>query len=351
MFLRVIIALFVLTLLASCNQDFIAYTKTADDVPEEEKRLEEEPIKPEIPFSDEEIDAKLKELMETKAKSYRIGPSDKFSFNVYGELDLEVKDVVVRADGFITLNLIGDIKVEGLSIPEATEMIDRKYSEFLKEPRTSLIPLEMGSGSFTILGKVNYPGSYLIERELRVVDAIAMAGGLGTGRFRDNTVELANLENAFMVRGDNVLPINFYSLVKKGDSRYNIPLMPGDYINIPSTRSQEVYVSGEVKEPDAYGFSDGLTLTKLLAYAQGLTVGARENELRIIRGSLANPKVYTVNLAKIRSGELVDFKMEPGDILYAPRKPLTNWNIFINEVLPSFNAISTTSEALRSTYR
>jgi len=290
--------------------------------------------------SEEEIISELRSLNKLEAKSYLIGPSDKFDFSVYNEPDLQLKGVIVRADGYITLNLIGDLKVEGLTIGQATELINQKYEKYLKSPKTSLIPYELSSGKFTILGKVNNPGSYSIEKELRLLDAIAMAGGLSIGIFKNSTVELADLEHSFIVRQHSILPVNFVRLIKKGDTLHNIPIHPGDYINIPSSRSQEVYVLGAVKTPDAYGYRENLTLTQIITYAQGTLSVSSEGHIRVIRGGLSDPKVFVVDLKKIKAGRLLDFKLEPGDIVFVPKTPLAKWNDVMEQVLPSIEALT-----------
>lgn len=300
-------------------------------------QVEQLPIKVK---SKDEIISELRYLNKLEAKSYVIGPSDKFDFFVYNEPDLQLKSVIVRADGHITLNLIGDVKIEGLTVGQAAELINKKYEKYLKLPKTSLIPYELSSGKFTILGKVNNPGSYSIEKELRLLDTIAIAGGLSIGIFKNSTVELADLEHSFIVRQHSILPVNFVRLVKKGDTLHNIPIHPGDYINIPSSRNQEVYVLGAVKTPDAYGYRDNLTLTQIITYAQGTLSVSSESNIRVIRGGLSDPKVFVIDLKKIKAGKLLDFKLEPGDIVFVPKTPLAKWNDIMEQVLPSIKAIT-----------
>lgn len=313
---------------------FVKYKAKPVDI-----RMVQDQNDPVAAVSDEDIAAQLKELNNLKPAPYHVGASDKFSFSIYGEPDLFVKTVIVRTDGFITLPLIGDVEVQGLTMDEATKAIEARYKKYIRNPKAILIGYEFSSGKFTIMGKVALPGLYPIEKDLRVLDAIALSGGFSVGHFRNSTVELADLEHSYVVRAERVLPVDFVALIKKGRTEHNIPIAPGDYIYVPSSRNQEVYVIGAVKTPDAYGYRDSLTLTQVITYAQGTVVGARETEIRVIRGGLSSPMVYCVNFKKIKNGTLLDFRLAPGDIVFVPKTRLTRWNDVIEQVLPSVRVL------------
>lgn len=302
-------------------------------------RMPQDQNEPVPAVSTDDIAAQLRKLNGLKPQPYHVGASDKFNFSIYGEPDLFLKTVIVRTDGFITLPLIGDVEVQGLTMDEATNVIETRYKKYIRNPKAILIPYEFSSGKFTIIGKVALPGLYPIEKNLRVLDAIALAGGFSVGHFRNSTVELADLEHSYVVRAERVLPVDFVKLVKKGRTEHNIPIVPGDYIYVPSSRNQEVYVIGAVRTPDAYGYRDSLTLSQVITYAQGTVVGARESEVRVIRGGLSSPMVYCVNFKKIKSGTLLDFRLAPGDIVFVPKTRLARWNDVIEQILPSVRVL------------
>jgi len=325
-----------LAILCGCDnrERFVAHEATSPEIDVVSYQYVGQPARTEQQVVDE-----LKELHKVAVEPYRIGMSDTFAFSVYGEATLEVPDVVVRTDGCITLPLIGDVNIEGLTMEEATARIDEKYRKYLVEPRCILMPKEINSGSYTILGKVNFPNIYPIGRKTLLADAIAKAGGFSMGQFRASTIELADLEHSYIVRNGDVLPVDFVRLIRSHDMLHNIPVKPGDYIYIPSARNQEVYVLGSVTAPEAYGYQDDMTITQAIANARGFSTGAQLNDIRVLRGSMSNPVVYNVNYNLIRTGQQLDFKLMPGDVVYVPSTVLWKWNEIVNQILPTIQLL------------
>jgi polysaccharide export outer membrane protein len=283
-----------------------------------------------------------KELLSLHTKedsNYVIGAGDMFNVFVYEEPELNVKGSIVKADGTLTFQLIGDVKVAALTINEAMAKIAKKLKRYLINPIVSIIPVEFRSKSFTILGKVSEPGTYQITNDAKAIDSIAIAQGLSIGIFEDNTIELADLEHAFIRRGNKVLPVNFIELVRKGNPLHNIPLKDKDYIYIPSALNTEVYILGEVNLPGHYGFKENMTLSQVVTYAKGFKVNANLQQVAIIRGTLTNPIVYLANLEDILEGKSKDFRVKPFDIVYIPTSTLGDWNNILQTILPSLETI------------
>lgn len=283
----------------------------------------------------------LKRLHEIDKSTYRISAGDKFNVYVYGEEDLNTKEVLVKRDGTLTFKLVGDVAVAGKSIPEATNAIEQKLRRYIKYPKVSLMPYELKNSSFTIIGKVDKPGVYYFETDTRVAEAIALAGGLSIGIFQNNTVELADLEHSFVKRGDRILPINFMELIHSGNMTMNVPLADGDYIYIPSAMSKEVYVIGEVNAPGYFGYRENTSLGRILSYAGGMK-NTSASTVYVLRGNLVSPKIFEVRIDHILQGLSRDFKMQPNDIVYVPKSPLGSWNAIVELVLPSMDAVLNT---------
>lgn len=285
------------------------------------------------------IKSELLFLHKKQKRDYVIGSGDMFNIFVYEEPELNVKGSVVKVDGTLTFQLIGDVKVSGLTINQAMEKIAKKLKRYLVTPIVSIIPVEFRSTSFTILGKVSQPGTYQITNNAKAIDSIAIAQGLSIGIFEDNTIELADLEHAFIRRGSRVLPVNFIELVRKGNPLHNIPLKDKDYIYIPSALNTEVYILGEVNLPGHYGFKENMTLSQVVTYAKGFKVNANLKQIAIIRGTLTNPIVYIANLEDIVEGKSKDFRVKPFDIVYIPTSTLGDWNNILKTIMPSLETI------------
>jgi polysaccharide export outer membrane protein len=286
------------------------------------------------------IRRELVKLQKNKATPYKIGSGDKFNLSIYREPELSFEGGVVKPDGTLTIPMVGDVKVSGLSINQAMVSISEKLKKYMKDPIVSLIPLEFRAQSYTILGKVNAPGNYPVYQNSRILDTIADAKGLSTGIFQDNTIELADLDHAFIRRGKKTLPVNFTELVKNGNALHNIPLQDKDYIYIPSSLNTEIYVLGEVKNTGYYGYRDNITLIQILGRAGGYLDTGNINEVAILRGTMSDPTVYVIDLEKILEGKAVDFKLKPFDVIFVPKGVLGSWNTLLKMINPSLQTLT-----------
>lgn len=290
--------------------------------------------------SQAEINRELVKLQKNNVMSYKIGSGDKFTVTIYGQPELTVKNGVVKPDGTLTVSMVGDVKVSGMSINDAMYKISEKLKRYMQKPIVSLIPLEFSAQTYTILGKVNKPGNYPVNEHSRVLDTIADAEGFSIGVFKDNTVELADLEHAFIRRGKNILPVNFMELVSKGNPLHNIPLEDKDYIYIPSSLNTELYMLGEVKTSGYYGYRENMTLTQLISHAGGYLSTGNINKIAVIRGSISDPSVYLVDFEKILEGNSVDFKLQPYDIVFIPKSNFGDWNTLLDMLTPSLQVLT-----------
>lgn len=124
--------------------------------------------------------------------AYRIRGGDKLQVAVFKQEALS-GEVLVRADGRVTVALIGDIAVVGKTPPEAATEIANALSAtgFIEKPSVSVAVLETRNPDFAVLGEVKQPGSFELKPGTTVLDAVALAGGL---------TEFANKDRVFVVR-------------------------------------------------------------------------------------------------------------------------------------------------------
>ena len=145
--------------------------------------------------------------------SYRLGSGDQVRVTVFGHTDLSGQ-FDVGSDGRLALPLIGEVKVAGLSLSEVEAAIIAKLKpDYLKNPQLSVEVVNYRP--FYIIGEVKSPGSYAYVGGMRVVNAVAMAGGFSY-RARENQL--------FITRaGDG----------KKTPADQDTPVLPGDVIEVP----------------------------------------------------------------------------------------------------------------------
>ena len=286
------------------------------------------------------IQEELKALHVVNPTPYEIHPGDLFKLSVYNQPTL-TSDILIAPDGTTNLPLVGILKLSGLNMDDAVNLIEEKLSRYLKSPIVTFSPLTVSGYYFTIAGRVNKPGNFTVSiGQTRLLDAIALAGGFQLGAFNNDTVELADLDNAFIKRNGRKLPVDFKKLVYEGDDLQNIPLLNGDYIYIPSTMNGSIIYLGEVKSNTYVGFSEGMTLLQGLAYVDGLKSDTYSSYVKVIRGGVENTVVYTVNIDHILNGKMKDFKLEANDIIYVPQDDISRWNTLIRKLLPTLQFVN-----------
>ena len=156
-----------------------------------------------------------------------LGIGDLVTVSVWGSEELSTT-VPVRPDGNITVPLVGELHLAGMTPYDAREELNEAYSKFVSEPTVSLVVNEINSRKVFILGEVATPGVYDLVQPLKLVQALALAGGLTPFAKKDQIVVL-RVENGIDRRRVYSLK-DIISGVKSDD---NIPLVPGDTIIVP----------------------------------------------------------------------------------------------------------------------
>ena len=110
---------------------------------------------------------------------YTIGVTDVLKITVWRNPDLSVEQVPVRSDGMISVPLINDVQAEGMTPEELKDVITRELSEYVTEPSVTVVVVGMNSRYVSVIGEVGQDTRVPLTRDLRVLEAIASAGGFG----------------------------------------------------------------------------------------------------------------------------------------------------------------------------
>jgi len=162
----------------------------------------------------------------TQPTEYVVGDGDVLHINVWKESEIS-QTVVVRPDGNISLPLVGDVVVAGLSPRQIQQLLTEKLKNILTNPKVTVSVAEVRSKMVYITGEVGKPGAYPVALPLNVLQLIARAGGLN---------EFANRKNIYILRGadkKNRLHFNYKEVVKGKNSDQNVILQPGDTVVVP----------------------------------------------------------------------------------------------------------------------
>ena len=113
----------------------------------------------------------------TQREDYVIGPSDILGIRVWKNPELSVEQVPVRPDGKISTPLAGEVQAAGLTSKQLEDVLAKALTVYVTAPHVTVIVLKMDSRHVSVEGQVQRPGLIPLESDMRVVDAITMAGG------------------------------------------------------------------------------------------------------------------------------------------------------------------------------
>ena len=184
--------------------------------------------KPELPS------ASFVAMQEGPGEEYIIGPLDELTVFVWRNPELGAS-VQVRPDGRITTPLITDMPAVGKTPSMLAEDLKLQLSQYIQEPLVSVI-VNKFAGTFSqqvrVVGATEKPASLPYRANMTLLDAMIAVGGLS---------EFAAGNRAKLIRFDKEsgsqreFGIRLGDLLKKGDSKANVMLMPGDVIIIPES--------------------------------------------------------------------------------------------------------------------
>lgn len=162
----------------------------------------------------------------TSSPQYPLGSADVIHVSVWKNADLS-QTVTVGPDGFVSLPLLGDLHVAGLTTNQLAADLSDKLRSYVVSAQVTVSLVEIHSRQIFVTGQVGRPGAYALLAPINVLQLIAQAGGLSTFADRKNILVLRT-ENSEVKR----LRFNYTSAIR-GDSKQNINLQPGDTIIIP----------------------------------------------------------------------------------------------------------------------
>ncbi|SKA93110.1 protein involved in polysaccharide export, contains SLBB domain of the beta-grasp fold [Prosthecobacter debontii] len=270
------------------------------------------------------------------AESLTLGPGDAINITVIGQPEYARTGVTIGPDGRLTYLQAQGIQAAGLTIDELRQKLSSDLSRYYKNFNLVVTPMTFQSRKVYVLGKVVKKGAINLDRPLTLLEVVAEAGGLETGLFQQNTVELADLGRSFLIRGQSRLPVDMEALFLKGDMTQNVLVQPGDYLYFPSANSNEIYVMGDVKMQGTQGLLAHTSVHSAIAQAGGFTPKAYTKRVLIVRGSLEKPETFVVNMDDILSAKEKGFRLEPKDIVYIADKPWARAEELLSFALNAF---------------
>lgn len=240
--------------------------------------------------------------------SLQLGVGDLVELTVYDVPELTTK-TRISSTGDILCPLIGPTHVAGLTVEEATQLIQKRLGNFLKDPYVSLFVSEYAAQGASVLGEVTKPGVYPVLGEQHLFDLISASGGL---------TERSGHSITITHRSDPdhpvVLPVS-RNLSDNPES--NVRVFPRDTIVV--RKADIVYVVGDVGRPSGLLMdASGLTVLQAVALAGGTTKTAKLSGAKILHKGPTGMTETPVQLKKILQAKAPDLPLQANDILVVP---------------------------------
>lgn len=284
---------------------------------------------------------------------YRIGAGDVLNVQVYNRPQLSREAVRVDGRGMIRMPWIDEeIRAACHTEAEVAAEVTAQYRRLLRNPQVGVFIKEYQSQPVAVIGAVNQPGRFQLQRRVRLLELLTFAGGPAERAGRNvqiihaaQTNLCARPEDAATSAGDGeaAAPTNestaeasartaapgevaaageesLTSLslreVMRGDARANPDVLPGDIVTIPD--ADQVYVVGNVLKPSTLTLRESLTVSQAVAMAGGLMPDSRSERVRVVRQTAGGKTEIYVDLKAVEKRRAEDVALQANDIIDVP---------------------------------
>lgn len=159
--------------------------------------------------------------------AYVIGPEDALEVSVWRDETLK-SAVLVRPDGGISFPLAGDFIVAGMTAAQVRDELVRRLEKFVPEPVVTVTVVRVSSVRIYVIGRVNKPGELPLGRNIDVLQALSIAGGLTPFASEDEIRIIRKIDGKPVS-----IPFQYSRIRKHGDLSQNITLQSGDVLLVP----------------------------------------------------------------------------------------------------------------------
>src|SRR5215470_1695991 len=301
------------------------------------------------------------EMLRPTTIPFTLGPGDTIEIEIIGIANSRAI-TPVGLDGKIYYNLLSGLDVWGLTLDQTRELLENQLAKYVPQPQVGLTLRVVGSKHVWVLGRLNRPGIFPLTGSMTLLESLAQAGGTARSASQVTSQDLADLRHSFVVRQGQFLPVDFFRLLRGGDMTQNIYLQPDDFVYVPSSLVNEVYVLGAVRFPRTVAYQEPMSLISAIAGADGperlqwisgvdngpFTKDAYLSHVAVIRGSLAEPQIAVVDCSAIMKGRAPDVRLEPGDIIFVPNSPFTTIKRYANLIVNTFVTTIAANEGIRA---
>jgi polysaccharide biosynthesis/export protein len=262
-------------------------------------------------------------------ESLLIGHGDVLHIQVYDTPEMEQRARVTDA-GDIPLSFIGNVKVSGMTPGEASSEIEHRLiaAGIMVHPQVTVRVDEYATQNVSVMGQVVKPGPYEVDTRRKVIDVLALAGGLTDIADRHITIERS---------GDPNKKIEYYYSNEAGVALQEDPMVyPGDTVIVP--KAAVVYVLGDVLKPGGYPINTNnskMTVLQAVALAGYANHSAAVGKSKLVRKTPTGVEQIDLPMSAMQKGKTQDIALMPDDVVYVPFSFMRNVAVNGSSILAS----------------
>jgi polysaccharide export outer membrane protein len=169
--------------------------------------------------------------LERRNPRYQLCKGDSFDLDFPFTPAFNQQTITVEPDGYASLRAIGDLHVEGQTIPELTETLRQSYAKILRDPAITVTLRDFDKPYFTASGQVTHPGRFDLRGDITVTEALAIAGGLTPIAKHSQVLLFRRVSSDWY----EVKKINVKRLLQARGLNEDLHLRPGDMLFVPTS--------------------------------------------------------------------------------------------------------------------
>ena len=281
----------------------------------------------------EEADYKVKKFSDIYNYKYEyiLGPADSISIDLTDTDDLD-NTYLIDQEGMIDLPFIGKVKLDGLTLTDAQNILMSVLETFYKNPDLQINIEEFNSSKVYIVGAVrNQKTINLDQKPIKLIEAAIEAN------FNPSAADKLFGTKGFLRRDNQVYKINLANAFNGTDAKENFYLKKDDVIFIDKN-SDAIHVFGEVSKPGVYFPNIDYSLTELISTSGLNQITANAKKVFVIRekfNSFLEVDVFQLDIrnpVNLIAGR--KFMLQSKDIIFIPPTEIVKWNRTISLLLP-----------------
>jgi polysaccharide export outer membrane protein len=262
-------------------------------------------------------------------ESLLIGPGDLLHLQVYDTPEMEQRARVTDA-GTIPFSFLGSVSVSGMTPEQAAEQIQHRLvaAGVMLHPQVTVRVEAYATQNVSVMGQVQKPGIYEVDTARKVVEVLALAGGL---------TDLADRHITIQRFGPAKQKVDYYYSNAAQTALSDDPMVyPGDTVIVP--KAAVVYVLGDVSKPGGYPMSTNnsrMTVLQAIALAGYANHSAAVGKSRLVRETPTGVEEIDLEVSAIQKGKKPDVALLPDDVVYIPFSFMRNIGVNGQGILAS----------------